>query len=158
MNEHHGESEKLKLSDAASTLVDECRMVLPGVQAIFGFQLMVVFQQKFGEEFDKPHQYLHLAAMVLVSIAAAVIMAPAAYHRIHGAREVNDRFIRISSRLLLFALAPLAVGLSLDVFLLGKLVMDNQGIAAVLGLAVFSVMIFMWYLFPHVADRGRQNP
>ena len=158
MNEHHGDREELKLSDAASTLVEECRMVLPGVQAIFGFQLMVVFQQKFGEELGKPYQYLHLAAMVLVAIAAAVIMAPAAYHRIHGARAVSDRFIRISSRLLLIALGPLAVGLSLDVFLLGKLVAEDHAIAAFLALSVFAVMIFMWYLFPHVADRGRGHP
>lgn len=157
MNRGEGEREELKLSDAASTLVEECRMVLPGVQAIFGFQLMVVFQQKFGEEFDKPYQYLHLAALVLVAISAAVIMAPAAYHRIRGAREVSDRFIRISSRLLLIALAPLAIGLSLDVFLLGKLVLDNHALAAVLALVVFGVMVFMWYLFPHVADRGRSD-
>lgn len=157
MNGRQGEREELKLSDAASTLVEECRMVLPGVQAIFGFQLMVVFQQKFGEDLGKPYQYLHLAAMVLVAIAAAVIMAPAAYHRIHGAREVSDRFIRISSRLLLIALGPLAAGLSLDVFLLGKLVVEDQGIAASLALTVFGVMVFMWYLFPHVVDRGRSD-
>lgn len=155
MKESHGDRETLKLSDAATTLVDECRMVLPGVQAIFGFQLMVVFQQKFGEELDKPFQYLHLAALLLVAISAAIIMAPAAYHRIHGAREVTDRFIRISSRLLLVALGPLAVGLSLDVFLLGKLVIGQQALAILLAAAVFGVMIFMWYLFPHVADSDR---
>lgn len=132
-------------------------MVLPGVQAIFGFQLMVVFQQKFGEELDKPYQLLHLAALVLVAIAAAVIMAPAAYHRMQGARHVTERFIRISSRLLLFALAPLALGLSLDVFLLGKLVLDRDAIAATLALFVFGVMVFMWYVFPRAARHDSRN-
>jgi hypothetical protein len=147
------ESEELTLSQAATTLVDECRMVLPGVQAIFGFQLMVVFQEKFGEELDKAYQCLHLAALVLVAIAAAVIMAPAAYHRMQGARHVTQRFIRVSSRLLLLALGPLALGLSLDVFLLGKLVLESDGIAMALGAFVFAVMIFMWYVFPRVATR-----
>jgi Protein of unknown function (DUF2889). len=151
MNTPRGESEQLKLSQAATTLVDECRMVLPGVQAIFGFQLMVVFQQKFGEQLDKPYQCLHLAALVLVAIAAAVIMAPAAYHRMQGARHVTERFIRVSSRLLLIALGPLALGLSLDVFLLGKLVLGNDGIAVVLAGFVFAVMVFMWYVFPRAA-------
>lgn len=94
-----GERQELRLSEAARTLVEECRMVLPGVQAIFGFQLIAVFQQKFGEELDKPYQYLHLSALTLVAIAAAVIMTPAAYHRIRNPREVTERFIRVSSRL-----------------------------------------------------------
>jgi hypothetical protein len=145
------ERERLRLSQAASTLVDECRMVLPGVQAIFGFQLMVVFQQRFAGEFARGEQYLHLAALVLVAISAALIMAPAAYHRIHGAREVSETFIRISSRLLLLALAPLAVGLSLDIFLLGKLIAGSQGVAGAIALGVFAIMVFMWYLFPRVA-------
>jgi hypothetical protein len=151
--EGEGESQRLQLSEAASTLFDECRMVLPGVQAIFGFQLIAVFQQKFGEELGKPYQYLHLAALVLVAISAALIMTPAAYHRIQGARHVSERFLRVSSKLLLLALTPLAIGLSLDVFLLGKLVAGRDAIAAFLAAAVFGFMVFMWYVFPHAADR-----
>jgi hypothetical protein len=154
MRRAEGESEQLALSDAATTLFDECRMVLPGVQATFGFQLIAVFQQKFGEQLDKPFQYLHFAALMLVAISAALIMTPAAYHRIQGARRVSERFIRISSRLLLIALAPLAAGLSLDIFLLGKLVLDRELLAAILAAAVFGVMVFMWYGFPRVAGHS----
>jgi hypothetical protein len=151
MSRGQDERAELTLADAASTLLDECRMVLPGVQAIFGFQLMVVFQQTFGEKLDKSDQCLHLAALVLVAIAAAVIMTPAAYHRIHGPREVSDHFIRLSSRLLLFALAALAAGLALDVFILGKLVLERELLAAALAAGVFGVTVFMWYLFPRAA-------
>jgi hypothetical protein len=157
MTSAEGESEQLKLSAAASTLFDECRMVLPGVQAIFGFQLIAVFQQKFGEELDKPYQCLHLAALVLVALSATLIMTPAAYHRAQGSRHVSERFLHTSSRLLLFALAPLALGLSLDVFLLGKLVLGRDTIAAVLAAFVFGAMVFMWYVFPHAAHRATPN-
>src|SRR5439155_14129134 len=34
------ECEKLELADAAGTLLDECRTVLPGIQALFGFLLV----------------------------------------------------------------------------------------------------------------------
>jgi hypothetical protein len=36
-------AEELTLTDAAGRLLDECRMVLPGIQALFGFQLIAVF-------------------------------------------------------------------------------------------------------------------
>ncbi|HEX3599785.1 MAG TPA: DUF6328 family protein, partial [Lacipirellulaceae bacterium] len=68
------------ISEAVSHLLEECRMVLPGIQALFGFQLVAVFNQRFAQvpAFD---QVLHLAATTLVAIAAALIMAPVAYHR-----------------------------------------------------------------------------
>lgn len=156
MTSREGERQELKLSEAAQTLVEECRMVLPGVQAIFGFQLIAVFQQKFGEDLDKPYQYLHLAALTLVAVAAAVIMTPAAYHRIQNPREVTGRFIRISSRLLLAALAILAAGLALDVFILARLVLENDATSAALAASVLGVMLFMWYVFPRVSGRGRE--
>jgi hypothetical protein len=41
-------------------------------------------------------------------------MAPAAYHRFQGTREVSERFLRNCSRLLLASMGPLAVALCLD--------------------------------------------
>jgi len=41
--------EKLPLSQAVSHLLEECRMVLPGLQALFGFQLVAVFNTAFGD-------------------------------------------------------------------------------------------------------------
>ncbi len=44
------EMEKLPLSQAAMMLIEECRMILPGIQALFGFQLIVVFNSTFAEK------------------------------------------------------------------------------------------------------------
>ena len=38
----HG-AERVSLSQAAEYLLEECRMVLPGIQALFGFQLGTFF-------------------------------------------------------------------------------------------------------------------
>lgn len=42
--------EKISLSEAVTHLLEECRMVLPGIQALFGFQLIVVFNPTFYEK------------------------------------------------------------------------------------------------------------
>jgi hypothetical protein len=34
--------EKVSLETAATYILEECRMVLPGVQALFGFQMIAV--------------------------------------------------------------------------------------------------------------------
>lgn len=64
-----------------SHLLEECRMVLPGIQALFGFQLIAVFNQPFWDRLDPSHRSLHFTAIFLVVISMALVMTPAAYHR-----------------------------------------------------------------------------
>src|SRR5436853_2149322 len=98
------EKEKLPLSKAVEFVLDECRMVLPGIQALLGFQLIVVFSPGFDTKLDAPGQKLHLLAIALIACAVAIIMAPAAYHRQTGLREITASFLRIATRLLLISM------------------------------------------------------
>src|SRR5438270_6806163 len=93
-------TEELPLSKAAECLIQECRMILPGLQALLGFQLTVVFSQGFDEKLTRPQQQLHLMATALVAVATALVMTPAAYHRQTGTHHVSERFLTLSSRLL----------------------------------------------------------
>src|SRR4051812_15186743 len=125
------EREDVKLSQAATYLVDECRMVLPGVQAIFGFQLIAVFNQRFADDLPDAVQYLHFGSLTLVAIAAALVMTPAALHRITGVQHVTRAFLDRSSSLLLVGMAILALGLALDYFVVGWLIFEATWIAAI---------------------------
>src|SRR5437667_12549915 len=112
------EKEAVPLSQAAEYLLEECRMVLPGIQALFGFQLVAVFTQRFGELLSGGEQQLHLLAIALVAVAIALIMSPAAYHRQSNPEEITAAFIRLSTRLLLLSMPPLAAGICLDFYLI----------------------------------------
>jgi hypothetical protein len=139
--------EPVKLSDAASYLLEECRMVLPGIQAIFGFQLIAVFNQRFSEDLERSEQGVHFVAMSFVAIAVAMVMCPAAYQRMSSPMEVSERFLRNSSRLLVASMVPLGFGLVLDYYLIGRLVFETPWVAlpsAVLLLVLF----FFWFAFP----------
>ena len=73
-----GKKEKVSLDSAAKHILEECRMVLPGIQALFGFQLIAVFNERFDGKLSGPQQDLHFAAIALVTLAVAIVMAPAA--------------------------------------------------------------------------------
>jgi hypothetical protein len=148
------QQEDVKLSQAASYLLDECRMVLPGVQAIFGFQLIAVFNQRFSEDLPQFARYVHFASLTLVALAAALVMTPAAYHRVTGITHVSQRFLGISSRFLLASMAVLAVGLALDYYVIGLLIFDTHAAAIGAG-ALLLVMTGLWFVFPHV-QRARE--
>lgn len=142
------EREEVELSQAASYLLDECRMVLPGVQAIFGFQLIAVFNQRFAEDLPEFAQRLHFASLTLVALAAALVMTPAAYHRMTGIAHVSRRFLDTSSRLVLASMVSLAVGLSLDYFVVGWLVFESMAMAAAAA-AMLAVFTLLWFAFPY---------
>src|SRR5215471_14338102 len=69
------------LKDQARTTHEEARMVLPGIQALFGFQLIAVFNRRFID-LDALNRGVYLASLVLIAVAIGLIMAPAAYHRL----------------------------------------------------------------------------
>jgi hypothetical protein len=148
------ERQELKLSEASQTLLDECRMVLPGIQALFGFQLIAVFNTRF-ESLSGFDQRLHLAAILLVALAVTMVMTPAAYHRSHGAREVTSTFIHVSSVLLIAGMVPLAAALSMDFYVIVKLVLGEQGPALGLAAGLFAFMAFCWFVFPRLGGFHR---
>ena len=140
--------EELPLSKAAQYLLEECRMVLPGIQALFGFQLIAVFSSTFSQQLSLTEQRMHLIALGLVAIATALVMTPASIHRHIGAREVTDRFISISTRLLLISMYPLAVGISTDFYLIARIILESAQIALILSLILFFTFSILWFIFP----------
>jgi hypothetical protein len=93
-------------------------------------------------------QALHLLAIVLVAISIALIMAPAAYHRQAERGCVSRYFNDLSSSLLTWGMAPLCVAITLELYLVSRIVLD--GVAASLALAGLMFMIFvgLWFIFP----------
>ena len=142
------ERERLPLSKAVGYLIDESRMVLPGIQALFGFQLIAVFSDRF-QALAQHEQVMHLASIALVVLATGLLMTPAAYHRQQEAREVTQSFIVISTRLLLIGMVPLALALALDVYLIGQLILA-PGPARGLAWALLALLVFLWFVFPRV--------
>lgn len=148
--------EKLPLSKSVEMLLDECRMVLPGIQALFGFQLIAVFNEGFAAKLAPGEQRLHLLATGLVAIAVALIMAPAALHRQTGAQHVSERFIRTSSRLLVCSMLPLALAICLDFYLVAHLILESTWSAA-LGAALFAVFMGLWFGLPRIYGAGARR-
>jgi hypothetical protein len=142
-----GSEEELPLSKAAEQLLEECRMVLPGIQALFGFQLIAVFNQGFSTKLTEGMQRLHLAAIVLTCIAIALIMSPAAYQRQTSPKAVSEDFIRLSSRLLVASMFPLAASISVEVFLVGSIVLHSAW-AVVIAVAALFLFLGFWFVLP----------
>lgn len=155
MGQNEQEREDLPLAKAATLLLEECRMVLPGIQALFGFQLIAVFSEGFSQKLSRFDQYLHFAAITLVTVAIALVMAPAAYHRLTGPRKVSNQFVRLASGLLLASMLPLSLGICLDLYIVSTaLGLTVTGI--IVGGSLFLLYITLWLLVPSMIRRRKQ--
>ncbi|HZX30979.1 MAG TPA: DUF6328 family protein [Rhodocyclaceae bacterium] len=148
--------EELPLSQAAQHLLEECRMVLPGIQALFGFQLIAVFNDGFSSKLQDPEQYFHLGAIVLVAVAMALVIAPAAYHRQALPKTVTAHFLALSSRLLLWSMFPLALGVTMDFYLIARIITRHESIAAGLSALLLILFFGLWLVLPWSHRRRRQ--
>jgi hypothetical protein len=150
-----GRKEEVRLDSAASHLLEECRMVLPGIQALFGFQLIAVFSDGFEQQLAQGERQLHFLALFLVALSAALVMAPAAIHRQSQLREVSERFIWLSSRLLRMSMYPLALGLTLDVYLIARVVFGTALLGLVFAAILFVALVVLWFVLPR--REAREN-
>ena len=145
-----------KLEDAATHTTDEARMILPGVQAIMGFQLIAVFNQRF-ETLDARDQAIHLAAFFLITFAMGLLMTPAAYHRLAEPGSVTKRFVKLASRLIAFALLPLLIGLAMDSYILVLLVSHDATVSLAAGMGVAGALGAMWFGLPLLSRRATRG-
>ena len=150
-------SEPESLKDQATHALDEARMVLPGIQALFGFQLIVVFSERFPTALSTSEQSIHLGAIVLVTIAIALVMTPAAYHRQVNSRSVTAHFISLSSKLITAAMLPLALGIGLDVYLIARVVLESRGASAFVSCTLVVLFVGLWYVMPRFSQARRDD-
>ena len=148
-----GKTEEISLDSAAAHLLEECRMVLPGIQALFGFQLIAVFNQGFGEKLSQAEQVLHLVAIVLTTLSMALVMTPAALHRQAEPKEVSERFLWMASNMVLAGMFPLAVAVGLDAYVVASVVLQNNVLATLLAVGLIVVFAVLWLVLPRREHR-----
>jgi hypothetical protein len=143
------------LNEEMRNIIEECRVILPGIQALFGFQTIAVFNQRFVElpEYAKD---CHLIGLGMVIIAVALVMTPAVYYRYVGRDHVSQRMIGLSSLMIRAALFPLACGLGLDIFTV-ILTATDRPVWSVVGAGfAFVFLIALWFVFP-ISARNRSR-
>src|SRR5690348_276267 len=131
-------------------------MVLPGIQALFGFQLIAVFNQGFDEKLARAAQMVHLLALLLTALAMALVMTPAALHRLVEPNSVSERFVWIASNMVLAGMVPLAIGVGLDIYVVASVVTESTAAGIVIGAALLAMFAWLWFLLPR-RERSRHD-
>jgi len=128
-------------------------MVLPGIQALFGFQLIAVFNDGFAQKLSAMGQELHYISIVLTVIAIALVMTPAALHRQVDPLAASHRFIRCSTVLLLLSMFPLAISICLEIYLIANVITGHFWLSFLSAIGLLILFSSLWIILPMIEKR-----
>ena len=127
-------------------VLQEARMALPGAQALLGFQFASFLSASF-DQLPSVYRVSHLFSLCAIAVSTILLIAPAAWHRIVEAGEDSERFHRIASRFLLFAMAFLANGLALE-FAVAIYTSTASSVASVIGGILLATFCYgLWFVY-----------
>jgi hypothetical protein len=135
-------------------LLNELRVILPGVQVLFAFLLTVPFTQRFPD-LDDLQTGVFFMTLLCTAVATALLIAPSAHHRIlwrGGVREQRLAMGNILTIAGLIFLVPAMVGV---VFVITAFIFGlTAAVVVTVLLALFFVML--WFVFP-LRYRGKDD-
>jgi hypothetical protein len=139
-----GDEVRASVKDRIDHVLTEARTILPGAQALLGFQFIAVFMQGF-ESLPPSSKSVHVASLACIALSTILLLTPAAYHRIVERGEDTEEFHRLASRLLIAATIPLALGVAGDVFVVVRKVSGSVAGSAGAAATVAVVCFALWY-------------
>jgi hypothetical protein len=135
-------------------MLTEARVILPGAQALLGFQLLVILTDSF-EKLPEASKLIHAASLCALALAIVLLMAPAAYHRIVHEGEASSEFHAIGSLMIMAATVPLALGLAGDLYVVLQKIVGSVEVAALLAVLALAGLVALWYVYPALKRRER---
>jgi Kef-type K+ transport system membrane component KefB len=134
-------------------LLQELRVVLPGVQVLLAFLLTAPFQQRFAQ-LPGSLRNAFFAAIACATMATALLIAPSAHHRMRWRTGEKDRLLRIANREAIWGTVFLAAAVVLALYVITN-VLFASWIAVVTAVLAVAVFAWLWYALPLV---GRSSP
>jgi hypothetical protein len=130
------------LATKIEQMLTEARVIIPGCQALLGFQLIAMLTRAF-DQLPESARILHAAGLCLVTIATILLMTPAALHRQSFGGNDSERFLHLGSAFVIAAPLPLALGIAADVHVVFLKVAESSAIAIMAASTMLSAMLLL---------------
>src|SRR5262249_18315911 len=130
-------------------LLNELRVVLPGVTVLFAFLLAVPFAKGWPKvtPFERD---VFVVAILSAGVAIVFLTAPSSFHRLRFRHGHKDQIVTTGNVLAIAGIAAFAVALDAVILLVGSYVLSRgAGIAA--AAVVGGLVLSLWYGLPLAA-------
>jgi hypothetical protein len=141
-----GEDSQQRTARELIELLNELRVILPGVQFLFAFLLTVPFSQRFPE-LDGLETGVFFVTLLSTAIATALLMAPSAQHRVLWREGAREQRLELGNTLTIIGLVFLVPAMVGAVFVVSDFIFGlAPALAATLLLAAFFALL--WFALP----------
>jgi Family of unknown function (DUF6328) len=135
------------LSTKVEQLLTEARLIIPGGQALVGFQFIAMLTKGFDQLPDSS-QLVHAAALSFVTLNVIVLMTPAALHRLSFGGEDSERFLELGSGFVIAAPMLLSLGIAAELYVVFAKVTGQMPLAVSAAIISWLIMTTFWYFLP----------
>ena len=149
------ESRKERLDRELMELLQELRVVIPGVQVLLAFLLTAPFQQRFGS-ITGSMRNAFFAAIVCATVATACLIAPSAHHRMRWRAGDKERLVRIGNRMTIVGTVFLAAAIVLALFVVTD-VLFTTNLAVLTAIGALVVFGGLWYVLPMLGRQPQES-
>jgi hypothetical protein len=127
-------------------LLQELRIVIPGVQVLFAFLLTVPFSQGFTK-LDSLQRGVFFATLLCTAVATVLLIAPSSHHRVLFRQGVREQRLKLGNALAILGLAFLVPAMVGVVFVITDLMF---GLTTALIVTVLMALFFvlLWFVLP----------
>ena len=146
---------KKSLKDEVADLMTETRIVLPGAQALLGFQFIGYLTEGYAH-LSTAGRIGHGVALAALVVSMVLLMTPAPFHRLAEDGRETERLRRLTVRMIVGALAALAAAFAADLFVAIEIVTGRTGLALGGALAAGAAIAAIWFVWP-LSRRGRSG-
>lgn len=143
-----GEDRRERTARELIELLQELRVVLPGVQVLFAFLLMVPFSARFAET-TQLQQYIFFGTLICTAVATVLLIAPSAHHRMLWRRNLREERLRTANGLTIAGLAFLVPAMAGAVFVVSDLTFGSTAAGAAATAAAL-LTGYLWFVHPLV--------
>jgi Kef-type K+ transport system membrane component KefB len=150
------ESKGERLDRELNELLQELRVVLPGVQVLLAFLLTAPFQQRFAQ-LPGSQRNAFFASIVCATVATALLIAPSAHHRLRWREREKERLLRVANREAIWGTVFLAAAIVLALYVITN-VLFATWIALLTAAAAVAVFAVLWYALPLFGGSSREEP
>ncbi|MGH7906070.1 MAG: DUF6328 family protein [Candidatus Binataceae bacterium] len=146
------------LEEKISNVELEARIVLPGNQALLGFQFIGVLLGGFAP-LPFVVKIVYVASFGLVALSISLLMSISPYHRVGERGFATPNFYRYASRIITISMVPLGLGVAGDVYIVVYKLFSSQALAIVIALCLLTFFYALWFGYPyaHLIYKGRRS-
>jgi len=149
-----GETRHERIDRELIELLNELRVALPGVQFLFAFLLVVPFQQR-GSQITDFQRGVYYVALAAAALATALLIAPAAQHRILFRQHDKEALLQRSNRSAVAGLLALGVAICAALLLVVDVVFSSA--LAWVTAGVLGLLLLWWWLAVPLRQRARNE-